>query len=246
MSNIFNQEPTQTPASSGQEGDALTTKLASITNDQGQPKYANLDVAIDALKESQSYIPTLQSQLSAKDMEIAAMREQIAKSQGIEEALARFQQPQPTIAQPEPVATPTEPKVETVDVNSLVQAAFQQHQAATLAEKNLNEVNNVIQAQYGEKAAEHFKNKAAELNTSTEALTDIAKTNPKMALQLLGAKPATTPSFGGTNTSAFPTPEVAKVAAPEKSLLAGASTSDVIDFMAKIKAETYREHGINA
>lgn len=249
MSNIFSEASTQTPTSPAQEGDALTTKLAAITNESGQPKYANVDVALDALKESQAYIPNLQSQLSAKDQEIAAMREQIAKQQGLEEALARLQQPQQqSNAQPaSPVDTTTESTTDTVDVNSLVQAAFKQHQAATMAEKNLSEVNSVLASKYGDKAVEHLKNKATELNTTSEHLEEMAKTNPKMAMQLLGLSPTpATPSFGGTNTTAWPTQEAPKLEAPKKSLLAGAKHSDLNDFMKQVQAEVYREHGITA
>ncbi|MGJ8839656.1 hypothetical protein AB9H28_25390, partial [Salmonella enterica subsp. enterica serovar Kentucky] len=99
---------------------------------------------------------------------------------------------------------------------------------------------------YGDKAVEHLQNKAKELGTTAEALQEMAKTNPTMALTLLGTeKPKTTMSYGGANTAGFSAPQTPKLAAPSASLLAGASHSQVNDFMKQIQAEVYREHGID-
>ncbi|CAH9015015.1 coil containing protein [Vibrio phage 468E53-1] len=247
MNDIFTQATqSETPASQGD--DALTTKLTSIVNENGEPKYADLPTALDALKASQDFIPTLKNEVNLKDQEIANLRNQIAESQGMikaQEEMARLlTQPQ---AQPEAQSAPQPVAQDQVDINSLVQAAFQAHQQQTTAEKNLNEVNSVLASQYGEKAVEHLQNKAKALNTTAEAIQEMAKTNPSMALALLGTeKPKVTGSFGGsTNTAGFAAPQVAKLEAPKQSLLTGVSSNTVNDFMKQIQAEVYREHGIN-
>lgn len=245
MTDIFTQA-TQSETSQPQGGDDLTTKLASIVNEEGKQKYADVQTALDALKNSQDYIPTLKTEVANKDAEIAQLREQIAKSQGVQEALERFaQQPQQS-AQPTAQDAPQPVAQESVDVNQLVQAAFQAHQQQTLAEKNLSEVTSVLASQYGEKAVEHLQNKAKELGTTPEYIQEMARTNPNMALTLLGtSKPKTNMSYGGTNTAGFAAPQIEKVGRPTKSLLAGANSSDVQNFMKQIQAEVYREHGIN-
>ncbi|CAH9011409.1 coil containing protein [Vibrio phage 464E53-1] len=246
MNDIFTQATqSDTPASQGD--DALTTKLTSIVNENGEPKYADLPTALDALKASQDFIPTLKNEVSLKDQEIATLRNQIAESQGMikaQEEMARLlTQPQ---AQPEAQIVPQPAAQDPVDVNSLVQAAFQAHQQQTTAEKNLSEVTSVLASQYGEKAVEHLQNKAKALNTTPEAIQEMAKTNPSMALALLGTeKPKVSGSFGGsTNTAGFVTPPVAKLETPKESLLMGVSAGKVSDFMKQIQAEVYREHGI--
>ena len=248
MNDIFTQATqSDTPASQGD--DALTTKLTSIVNENGEPKYADLPTALDALKASQDFIPTLKNEVNLKDQEIATLRNQIAESQGMikaQEEMARLLTAQPT-AQPEAQIAPQPVAQDPVDVNSLVQAAFQAHQQQTTAEKNLSEVTSVLASQYGEKAVEHLQNKAKALNTTPEAIQEMAKTNPSMALALLGTeKPKVSGSFGGsTNTAGFVTPPVAKLEAPKQSLLTGVSSNTVNDFMRQIQAEVYREHGIN-
>ena len=247
MNDIFTQATqSDTPASQGD--DALTTKLTSIVNENGEPKYADLPTALDALKASQDFIPTLKNEVNLKDQEIATLRNQIAESNGMikaQEEMARLLS-QPT-AQPEAQSEPQPAAQESVDINSLVQAAFQNYQQQSLAEKNWSEVNNVLESQYGAKAYEHLQSKATALNTTPEAIREMAKTNPSMALALLGTeKPKVSGSFGGsTNTAGFAAPQVAKLEAPKESLLMGVSAGKVSDFMKQIQAEVYREHGIN-
>ena len=246
MNDIFTQATqSDTPASQGD--DALITKLTSIVNENGEPKYADLPTALDALKASQDFIPTLKNEVNLKDQEIATLRNQIAESNGMikaQEEMARLLS-QPT-AQPEAQSEPQPAAQESVDINSLVQAAFQNYQQQSLAEKNWSEVNNVLESQYGAKAYEHLQSKATALNTTPEAIREMAKTNPSMALALLGTeKPKVSGSFGGsTNTAGFAAPQVAKLEAPKESLLMGVSAGKVSDFMKQIQAEVYREHGI--
>jgi hypothetical protein len=251
MSNIFDQatQP-NTPASQG--GDELNTKLASIMNEQGEPKYKDLATALDALKASQDFIPSLKNEVSQRDQELALLRSQIAESTGKTQAQEEFvrllqQSQQPQQVQPQSQAPQQLGNPAAVDVNSLVQAAFQAHHQQTLAEKNLNEVNSVLASQYGNKAVEHLTNKALELGTTTQALQEMAKTNPTMALTLLGTvRPKTNMSYGGSNTAGFAPAPAATLQAPKESLLMGAKSSQVSDFMRQIQAEVYREHGINS
>lgn len=242
MNNIFT-DPTKDQTASP-AADALTTKLASIVNENGEPKYANVETAIDALKHSQEFIPSLKSQMTEQEAEISRLRAQVAKQEGVQEVLERFTK-QPQAQQEEQNVTPSA-TLGQADVESLVQNMFQAQAQQTMAEKNLAQVQNSLASQYGDKASDHIASKAAALNTTREALLEMAKTNPTMALTLLGGskQPTTAPSYGGTNTTGFSTPTLEALTRPAESLMTGARGSDVKDFMAKIKAEVYREHGI--
>lgn len=244
MSNVFNPESTQTPSPAPQGEDVLATKLSTILNEEGQPKYANVETALDALKHSQEFIPSLKNQVSEQEAEIARLREQVAKQQGVQEALERFgQQPQAQPQQPE--ATPTEQPGQE-DIASLVQNTFESYIQNTQAEKNFEQVQSALVSQYGDKASDFIATKAKELNTTTESLEEMAKTNPTMALHILGtvAKPTTGVSYGGTNTTSFGSQEPAKLERPAQSLLSGASDKDKMAFLNQIREEVYREHGI--
>lgn len=191
MNDIFTQASTQTPAPTSQGDDALTTKLASIVNENGEPKYADLPTALDALKASQDFIPTLKGEVELKDQEIASLRTQIAETQGMVKAQAELerlmqQSQQQPVAQPETQVEPQPAAPAAVDVNSLVQAAFQAHQQQTLAEKNLNEVNSVLASQYGDKAVEHLSNKAKEVGEYQDKIEIDPDWDKYLALEDLG------------------------------------------------------------
>ena len=247
---VFQQASTQTTTTPSVD-DALVTKLSAIVNENGEPKYKDVTTALDALKASQEFIPTLQASVANKDTEIAQLRAQLASTTSIEETLQRFaqqgSQPQPN-AQPQETAVTTPPQQGPVDVESLVQNAFQAHLAQTQATGNYEQVQTALVQSYGTKAVEHLQNKAQELGTTVDALQDMARSNPTMAITLLGLnnKPNTGLSHGGINTAGFGNSQPEKLQRPTTSLLVGANTTDVHDFMAKIKAEVYREHGITA
>lgn len=243
MSNIFTQEPTQTPAPT-QGDDVLATKLSTIVNEKGEPKYANVETALDALKASQEFIPSLKSQVTEQEAEIARLREQVAKQTGVQEALERFAQP--TQAQPEtPVETPSD-QLGKQDVESLVQNIFNQHLQQTEAVKNFESVQSALVAAHGDQAANHIAKKAKELNTTAEYLEGLSRTNPTLALALLGTpeKPAK-PVSGGTNSTGFSQPKQEGLEKPTKSLMLGADSADVKDYMRKIREEVYKNHGIS-
>lgn len=240
MSNIFSE---QTPAQDQSQGqDALTTKLMSITNENGEPKYANVETALDALKASQEFIPGLKTKVSEQEAQLAQLREELAKSTGVAETLQRFSQ----APSAESAETPSNEVDETQDVSSLVQQAFKAHLEQTAAEKNFERVQGELVSKYGDKASEHIANRAKALNTTPEYLENLSKSNPTLALTLLGHEASKTPSmtYGGTNTIGLSNTQIEPVGRPAKSLLMGARQEDVSDFMAKIRDEVYREHGI--
>ena len=240
---MFNPDPTKEQAPA-QETDALTTKLQAIVNEQGEQKYANVETALDALKSSQEFIPSLKSKVNEQEQEIATLREQMAKQQGVQEALEKFAA-QPN-AQPETQEeTPTE-QIGKEDIESLVQNLFKAQAQTTKSDENFKSVQNALASKYGERASEHIANKAKELSTTTEYLEDMARNNPTMALQLLDAPKVggTSMSYGGTNTTNFSQVKDEPLSAPAESLLAGANPKDVQDFMGKIRADVYKKHGI--
>lgn len=248
MNDVFNQASTQTPTPASQGGDELTTKLASIVNEKGEQKYADINTALDALKASQEFIPNLKEQVTAQTAEISALREQVSKIDSVEAALAKFTAPQQQQeAQPEP--QPSNPPVQfgQADIESLVHNVFNSHVQQTQAEANVKQVNDALFSKFGDKASAHLTAKAAELNTTPQALEDMAKTNPTMALTLLGAtakSAAPTPSYGGTNTTTFGNQAPERLGKPTSSMMVGANKDDLMSFMSKIRDEVYADNGI--
>jgi hypothetical protein len=232
------QQPVAEPESSS--GNMFSDQLNTIKNEQGAPKYDSVDKALQALAHSQAYIPDLETKLSAKDKELEELRLELAKRQGIEETVQRL------TAQREEQRTPSAPQINEQDIDSLVNQALQRQQATTVAQQNLESVQSHLTSAYGEKAQEVIQTKAKELNMTPQAIGELAKSNPKLVLQLFGKAQSTTPTLTTSSVNINPLlpQEQPKVGRPERSLLAGASAKEKSEFMKKIREEVYADYGV--
>ena len=92
------------------------------------------------------------------------------------------------------------------EIETLVEQLITKKEKSRTLEQNVALANEAVLKQYGEKAAEVVKGKAAELGMSVERLKEIAAESPSAFLQLIGAKTqartesVTTPSSIRTET----------------------------------------------
>lgn len=244
---LFNQpEATTTPPvdNSTASIEAFANQLFAIKNDKGEPKYNSLTTALDALKHSQEYIPQLKTENTSLNAEVERLKAELAQRASLEEQLAKFT----TTRQPEP-ATPTSEPAKAFDESALqemVQRTLSQEQAKTVAASNIQQVRTALVSKFGEKAQEEVKARASELGLTMEQIDGMAASSPKALLHLFGASPASTTAAPVRSSVTLPeTPRQEGVKHPGKSLLRGAKTKDVQDFMRQIKEEVYRENGID-
>lgn len=239
-------EPTQAPAEQPSASiDAFANQLFAIKNERGEPKYTSLSTALDALKHSQEYIPQLKTQNEQYSAELERLKAELEKRASLEEQLAKFT----TTRQPEP-AEPTSEPAKAFDENALqdmVQRTLNQERAKTAATQNLSEVRGALVAKFGDKAQEEVANRASALGLSMEQVDAMAATSPKALLQLFNASAPATTSAPQRSSVTLPEDQRQEgVKHPGKSLLRGAKTADVMDFMRKIREEVYRENGIDS
>ena len=77
--NIFNNDSTQNQnsndavanASNGQSDNSFADLLGSIKNERGEPKYKDVQTALDALKHSQDFIPQLKIEKEQLEIKLA-------------------------------------------------------------------------------------------------------------------------------------------------------------------------------
>lgn len=241
---VFNTEPTQAPAQIVPETDKLTTMLAEIKNEQGEAKYGSLEDAMKALAHSQAYIPELKTQLQEREAELANLRLDMAKQQGVQETLSRF-----TTAPQEPQVDQTPVQEPTQDIEALVSRQFSAFTQRQAEEANLKSVDDAVLSMYGEKAGDFISTKSKELGLTPQALESMAKTSPKAAMALLGieGKPR---NVSGVNAGSYRTdgmaPKTERVQKPAKSLMGGAASKDVAAFMQAIREEVYSDFGVQS
>jgi len=245
QSNVFgsNQEvPNQeTPeVNQPQSDDVFSDQLKEIKAEDGRQKYDTVEKALGALAHSQTLIPTLQQQVAALEQEKAQLRDELAKSKGVQELVDSLTNHQPAVQD----GNPSETQLGEADVAALVAATLDKREQEQTLTTNADKVQTALVTAYGAKAQEVVQAKAKELNTTPEALGTLAAQSPDMVLALFNNK-STSPSVTSSSFNlGFNQPKEEPLGRPEKGLLSGATSAEQRDFMAKVKAEVYKKHGI--
>lgn len=228
---------TPTPSSS-----PIVDKLMAIKNEKGEQKYKSVEDALDALAASQQFIPTLLAEKKAVQDALDATNAELAKRDTLEDFVQKLKPtatPQPPSATPNPDAGMSEEKIV-----QLLESALTGREQAAQAQRNLDTVVNSLQEKHGDKAVEFIKQKATELNTTPAALKELAKSNPTMALTLLGGavtKPNASPSQPSLTGNPAPasSPQLATGLAK-----GGYSNKELAEAFRASKAETNKRLGL--
>ncbi len=196
--NIFQgTQPTGAPAGGdatpqpGQSIQPFADLLGSIKNERGEPKYKDVQTALEALRHSQEYIPTLKQEKEATDAKLAALAAEVERLKNIEQSISQLTQPQQAAQQP-PAAGVTEEAV----ANLVNQTLTQREQAAKKA-ANVNSVVTALTQKLGGEADKEFYKKAEELGMTAEQMNNLAAQSPTAVLKLFGlegTKSQSTPS----------------------------------------------------
>lgn len=242
MTDLFDQND-QTPKPNV-SSDSFSDKLKTIVNDQGQPKYENVEKALDALAASQAHIKKLEEEAAASKLETAKLREDAVKAQALEEIVNRLT--------PKPKTQDDPPKTVNVEetIEQKVQAALTAQQAKQAANANGLTVRNALVTKFGdvEKAREAIATKAAELGMTTDALGTMSTQSPKAVLALFGitAAPSSATPTTPTATPLNPVVKAEPIKAPDKSLLSGVGATDANRkaFMKQIKEQVYKQYEV--
>ena len=248
QSNVFEPQSTPTPVTTGNQApldtNVLTDQLASIKNPDGTPKYSDMAKALEGLANSQTYIPELKTQLETQNATIATLKEQLAKTDAIEDVVSRLTQAQQT---QDTVVTTQNPTLDENAVSDLVHKALDAKSIKDSQASNEALVNNALNQAYGDKANEVVEAKAAELGTTVQGIQELSRTNPKMVLAAFNTQvtPSIQPTTGSVNIPPTNLPDT-EIIMPEHSVLSGigATSKNQGDLMAQIKRKVYKEHGI--
>ena len=242
MTDIFNTD--SVVPQQDQSTDPTATLLKEILNERGEQKYADVPNALKGLANAQEHIKTLQQQIEASKSDYEALKAELAKRQSVEEALAKLTS-QPT-QEPPPSATPQAGLTEQ-DVGALLERFLSERTQADMANANMNSVQQELVKVYGDKTKEVVAQRAQELGITSEDIGLLAQKSPKAALGLFTltqqsqVPPKTSNILSGTMLTQTPSDTLAP---PSKSLLSGASSKDVAEYMRQVKEYVYKKHGV--
>lgn len=228
--NIFSGGDTNTtaPVATSSPSDSFADLLGSIKNERGEPKYKDVQTALDALKHSQDFIPQLKTEADAAKREADALRAEVERLKVAQDTLDRLTA--------ERSNQPNNQQVNTLgadEVENLVQKALTQREQLQIKKQNTASVVSELQKSFGDEAEKVFYSKAQELGMDAAQINSLAASSPAAVLQLFGLKNSTqiqhvNPSVQtSVNTAGFKPHEQTYVTRNSKTALVGATTSDL-------------------
>lgn len=203
---MFNEEPTNKPDTEETPptppSDPFADKLQAITNENGEPKYKDVETALEALKASQQFIETLKAEKSQTSEELEQARKELERVGNIEDFVNRIKPEAETKAKVE--TPPTTHSLSEEEITELLKKQLDQREQQSQQARNLEEVTRKLSEVHGDKSAEHIKQRAKELGTTAAELKTLSMSNPNMALALLGTPGKTVPKPSQPSTLNLP------------------------------------------
>lgn len=238
------ETPPSTPPASVPADTDVATILAAIKNERGEQKYDNLPKALEGLLHAQDYIPQLKTQLTAQEQELAQLREKLAKTESVDEVVARLTASQAS-------TTTTETGLDEQKAAALFEQLLSQREVTQRSSANQETVQSALVTQFGtpEAANKAVIEKAKELGTTAEEIGKLSSQNPKMVLELFKSvqgAPTGAPPTPSVNTDGFLSqvkPETG-LTKPTKSLLAGATYKEQKAYLDQVRDEVYKKFGV--
>lgn len=232
------------PASSNTN--PFADKLNEIVNDKGEPKYKDIEAALEALKHSQDFIKTLQNESQQTKTSLQEMQSELEKRKSVEDVVKSLTNQNTQSSESKPSTEGKDNALDEDKVRNMLESLLNEKTSSQKKEDNLSLVVRTISETHGEKAKSFIQQRAKELNTTPQELQKLAEDNPNIALSLLG---------GGTSTSNSPSTQTTnppryvqkseELERPKQRLITGgASNKDVMDNWRKIKEHTMRKHNV--
>lgn len=219
-------------------------QLSGIKNENGEPKYKDVEAALNALSQSQQHIKTLESERATQGQELDQARQDLAKMGSIDDFVKKIS---PNAAPTNPSETPVVSSLSEEKVVSILQEQMQRTQEVQVQDANLKSVIAQLSQIHGEKASSMIKQKAVEMNTTPQALQDLAKSNPAMALAVLGGGTSSpTQPSRGTTIPPISSPDDNPIPKWDRGIARGGLTnSELMERVAEAKKYTYKRLGLD-
>lgn len=182
-------------AQSSSSPDPILTRLGEIKNEKGEPKYRDLQTALDALKHSQEYIPQIKSEKDKLALEVEDLRIKLSKFETIENTVQRL-----TSEQTGNQNTNAKP-VSSEEIASLIDQAITRKESQAKQQINTTVVVEQIMKTFGKDAEAIFYSKGKELGISPSDMNALAAKSPDAVLQLFEIKQAAPSSNPNFNTN---------------------------------------------
>jgi hypothetical protein len=230
-----NSEPTSSPQAepnqpaTSEAGNVFDDKLKAITTEDGKQKYDTVDKALDALGNAQAHIPKLEQENAQLRDHLQQIMGKMEKVTQLEEVVERLNTTSQQNSEPQGSMLSED------DLSDHVNQILDKRSQADALQKNEMTVSQQMRDKYGDKAVEVIQRKASDMGVTVEYLQNTARTSPKMFMSLFGESPKKEPQVTTSNQNSLAVPQPTTTA--PRSLMAGASTKDLLHEMAALKQE---------
>ena len=233
---------TTTTTASPSGVDIWAEKLKTITREDGTPKYASIDVALDAIVHKDNHIAQLEA-------EAQVLAEMARENETLKQTLERLKGN--TMNEEKPNSRPAESGgLSEEAVNEIVERKLTGRQQTEAAINNVKRVQTTLVSRFGSEAAaqQAIIARAKELGVSTEKLKLDSAQSPDYVLALFGNSTHVPAPNTGTVNLSRPQPTDNEVKRPDKSVISGRGATDrsQTDLMADIRRSIYKKHGITS
>ncbi len=233
--NVFNED-------NSSQADPFADKLKAITNENGEPKYKTIEDALEALAHSQRFIETLKGEKKTVEEKLLEVNSELEKRASVEDVVTRLTQKKVEDGNrkaDDPPASKT--AVDEEAIRRMVEEAFVSKLTQQQQEANLTNVLTELQTQYGDSLSAVVSERARELGTTPKELGEIAKTNPRMALDLLGGKKTKTPepTRPGLNPPRTP-PGQPELKTEKRIMQGGVSNKELTEIWRQVRDHTHQ------
>ena len=182
---IFNSTAQSQPAVVASEPapqNPFADLLGTIKNERGEPKYRDIPTAIDALRNSQEFIPQLKTKNENLEQELITLRNEVQRLKTVEESIEKL-----TSQQNVQASLPASNGLTEEAVANLVTKTLTAREQQAVAQANLKQVVSKMEETYGQDAAKVFYSKAQEMGLSVEQINGLASQSPQAVLKLFNA-----------------------------------------------------------
>lgn len=164
--------------------------LATITNEEGSPKYSDVESALGSIPHAQKHISTLEA-------ENAKLQEELTKRAAAEDILQKFQE--------QSQATPVVESLDAGKIAAIVEQVVGNKEALALSQANQAKVVAALTDKFGDGAETKYKEVGAKYGLGVNTLNELAAKSPQAALALFDTTIIHTPapSTGSVSTETF-------------------------------------------
>jgi len=226
--NIFQDQTTDQQKQTTSSDNSFADLLGSIKNERGEPKYKDVQTALDALKHSQDFIPQLKTEKEQLEIKLANLQKEVERLSTVEDTVTKLTSGQSQQA----TQTPTGLSAE--EVANLVTQTLSQRETKATQDANLKVVVSQLQESFGKDAEVNFYSKAKELGMSVEEMNTLAAKSPQAVFKILGIEKkqeigttrstSTKPSI---NTAGYQPQNESLLGRNKKPVILGASTEEL-------------------